>query len=143
MSCIRGTNLHPNKDITKQTYLKICDHLSQEFNLKYNTTEFKFMPEAIHEGGIIMSNFPHKTSNMYKSFRHHFLKQWTVVPTNVEEVWKNDNTIIIQKDDIAWTCFKTYSYDDNYEKTPDWTDDDIELFEQCFESFDITCTAAE
>jgi hypothetical protein len=50
--------------ISKNDIYRLCLSLNSKFG-----EDYKFIPEAITEGGILMNNFPNKNDNSYKTLR--------------------------------------------------------------------------
>lgn len=68
-TCIPGFDLTFHLSLTSKHLLEACEELSLDFNEQYNSTEYKFVPEAVNEGGILWENWPGKKANEYKSMR--------------------------------------------------------------------------
>ncbi len=84
------------KDITKESVFSICIELAYYFNGIYKNN-FSFIPENIIEGGIVMSEWPGKKNNEYKSIRLGLKKcKWPIVVSPND--WCTSNELIINKD---------------------------------------------
>ena len=59
-----GSRLKMTRDVTSGDLCKACEHLNRVYGEGY-----RFEPECISEGGILLSSWPGKTAGMYKSLR--------------------------------------------------------------------------
>ena len=128
----QGFNILSEKNITTKDISKLCRRLTEEFNKMFNSNEFKFEPEPITEGGIIMVNFPNKDDEMYKTIRIQlgFMNnrdKWPWIQNEMIEKWESEpESKIITKDEIISTFLKAFH------GAPVWTIEELEIFENCF-----------
>ena len=129
----KGFELLITKPISTATLVRICEDINIAFQQIH--PEYTCEPERISEGGIIMTNFPGKKDNMYKSMRLRF-ENYPFVPPNVMEVWKNDTTVIhcpsmlkCGKENRIQTFLKAFEY------APRWTDQELLIFKNVFAEY--------
>lgn len=129
-----GFQMTFGKNLTRQQYVQICEKLSGVFNDFYGASEFRFEPEPITEGGLQMTAFPNKSTQMFKTMRHrHAAKKWPWINKTVLEDWKHDNTVLFEKGEKIETFLKAL------QNAPAWTRQELELMAECFKDFGIVC----
>ena len=94
-----GPSYTIKNSVSKHILYKIANELSDVFGDGYT-----FEPEKITEGGFVMTKYPNKLPNAYKSIRLNWMtnysklydkKPWYPhVPGNWRELWKEDNEIV-------------------------------------------------
>jgi hypothetical protein len=88
-----GFNFKPLTSVTKSDLIHITDRLGDVFGKGW-----KFEPEAITEGGIIVKEWPGKTPSMYKSMRFRLggIRKWSWPPVLDEHrmEWEHSNEIV-------------------------------------------------
>ena len=126
-------------DFTTRHLLDLCDDLGREFNTVFNTTEYKFDPEPITEGGILMSSFPSKIPNSYKTMRIRF----EYYPLVDVEKWKHGEPIVIvshfqcptigarKTQQRSWEHFNVMGTYLKVRNAPVWSQDELSLLETC------------
>ena len=63
----RGFEFKPTSEITKADFIRIVNRIGDVFG-----DGWVFEPEPISEGGIVIKNWPGRTTEMYKSMRFHY-----------------------------------------------------------------------
>lgn len=137
-----GARLRPTRDLTQRDLILMTDRLSEVFG-----SGWKFEPEAITEGGIIISQWPFKTPAMYKTFRFSaysdsvLWKEWPWVQIDYRTEWLASNTVIFNRDPIypkprvyrQWigTCLKAF------DGAPAWTREELIKVENVFLEFGL------
>lgn len=113
-------------DVTKSKYLEICKVVAIELKLP------GLLPEGITEGGFkVIGGYYSKSpiendGYFYKSVRH-MRGDWPEIPKNVEEAWKDDDTILFKKDEVI------VFYPKVSKKTENWTDLELETIIKVFD----------
>lgn len=135
VTCTDGFFIKSIKNISANDFYLLCHKLEYRFNHHFNTTDFKFVPESISEGGILFENFPNKKNNMYKSMRI-FIEtltddHWPAIHSNILNEWENNNNKIISNKRKIRTFLKAY------EGTPPWTIEELQIFEECFKEIGL------
>jgi hypothetical protein len=130
-----GPNLFFEQDLSKNDYINLCKTLSLEFTKSFGGV-YVFEPEPITEGGFILTHFPGKKDEMYKTLRHHLRDgidyiEWPYIPNNVMNIWKDDQKILIQKSTTARTILKALY------GAPTWKIEEIKLFCEVLQKFKI------
>lgn len=144
-----GPTFSASRSLTNKDLLHVCSILDSSFNSKYwaesassiaPDQSYHFEPEIATEGGILMTRWPGKTGNQYKTMRIYF-SQYPSLP----HIYKVDPIIIHhvrQADDegIAQarasrelvTCLKAFG------NAPAWTTSEIDLFSTCLAHIGVT-----
>jgi len=123
-----GLRLKTNKIITKGDIIELCEFLNQEY-LGY----CEFQPEGICEGGILYK-FKHeqgyKSVRLCVNFGNSFGK-WYWVDDNVMSEWYRNDDMIFKADNEFDIVLK------NLEGAPQFTMEEIKLWEGCFQKIGI------
>ena len=139
-----------SKEITYSDFIEFCNKLSAIFNTLYNSTEYKFGPEPITEGGILWINWPGKTDNQYKTMRLHgrndSIEKWPWIKGDEHNTWKNNNTILMIKSTKAnkylnvGTTMQGHSstFLKAFQGAPSWTLEELQLFSIVMGTIGIT-----
>lgn len=98
--------LSAQKNITKKDFVDFANILEQQFNGFYDTTEYSISPSL--EDGIIFNNFNdrdnYKAVNIWiiDKISGNFVKNvFNETNINFKDEWKNDENIIIQKNEYV------------------------------------------
>ena len=140
-----GPVLRFKRLLDESMYVMIANELSAAFTLefgpKFGDNDYRFEPEPITEGGFVMTHFPGKTGEMYKSLRHHLrnpktMRQitWPYVPDNVMDAWELSDREITSAGAMADTTLKAFY------GAPLWTIAELRLIQKVFARFGINCT---
>lgn len=101
----------------------LCKDLEQAFGDGY-----KFEPERICEGGILMKSWPGKTEGMYKTMRIAFKNEgrWPWIKSNdpIEEFLSGEKMLYPSKKEVS-TFLKAFH------NAPPWTREELEIFARC------------
>lgn len=139
-----GFYLRPLKDMTKKDFIIFIDELNETFG-----EGWKFDLEPITEGGIVVTEWPGKTKDMYKSMRfsrHSMNKDlrndWPIVRhTGYREEWMKSDSVIFKQDprdsqprtldECIGTNLKAFF------GAPAWTKDELRKVEKVFDKFNV------
>lgn len=136
-----GFLLRPTRNITQREIILITDRLGEVFG-----PGWKFEPEAITEGGIIITQWPGKTSEMYKTLRFSLVfnseplrNKWPIVKPVYREEWLQGTALIFKADPTyphrrflsEWIGTRLKAFWD----APKWTRTDLMKFEVVFSEF--------
>ena len=117
-----GFNFKPITSVTKSDLIHLTVCLGEVFG-----EGWKFEPEAITEGGIVVEDWPGKTPLMYKSMRFHYgvsarsKWRWPSVPDEHRLEWEHSNEVVWHalskhpRKDWCNTWIKAFHY------APPWT----------------------
>lgn len=139
-----GFSLRPYRNMTKKDFVLFVDKLDEAFG-----EGWKFDLEPITEGGIIITEWPGKTEDMYKSMRfsHHCMNEdlrndWPIVRlADYREEWLQSDDIIFKQDPLdsqprtlngcIGTNLKAFF------GAPAWTKDELRKVEKVFDKFNV------
>ena len=144
-----GYDLTVTRDITCNDISLMCTDLDAKFNDHFGSHEYRFVPEAITEGGILMWKWPGKKEDgksMYKTMRITFRKGWPWIYHNNDccvEKWLGDDTVIRrdQTDLHLGPGIPLFPRENSrpintflkaFHGAPSWTVEELQLFEACF-----------
>jgi len=147
-----GYDLTATRDITCNDIALMCTDLDAKFNDYFSSDQYRFVPEAITEGGILMWKWPGKIEHgddhrrsMYKTMRITFRRGWPWIRHDYDcrvEKWLGDNTVICrgQTDLHLDGGIPLYSTGNSrltntflkaFHGAPSWTGEELQLFEAC------------
>lgn len=131
-TCSTGFKYKAIRDITKSSFISIIDRLGEVFG-----DGWTFDLESVCEGGIIVEEWPGKTSEMYKSLRFDdSVNKWpggyaprTAWENNADVVWPAMS--IRPRTDWSTSFLKAFHF------APPWTTEELKLIAGVFEEFGI------
>ena len=120
-----GFHIKVLKSITKDDYVTMCKKITVALNERFDPHEKRFLaePEAITEGGIVLSSFPGKTRTAYKTMRHPMCMgtrniggicvtvkdiEWPDFRRSPPVSWEFNPTELFPKGSESWTCLKAF-----------------------------------
>lgn len=130
--CIDGFYIQPQKTITKNDIITMCELLNQH---DFYKDICSFEPEPISEGGIVFK-FINNPYDYYKSMRIYFSKtygyndgEWYSINKDVMNEWKNNDDIIAKKSKRK----QIRTFLKSFRNAPIFTKEELKIWENCFE----------
>jgi hypothetical protein len=132
----RGFKITCKKGISKKDYIDLCEKISDELNILHKLQgdeKIIIKPEPITEGGMVFTG--NNIFSNYKSLRHPFCNQkWPLIENQTYDEWKISNEILFPEKFSTQVVLKSF-YD-----SPSWSLEELKIFKNCFEMYDIKCT---
>ncbi len=143
-----GYDLTATQDITCNDIALMCMDLDAKFNDHFHSDQYRFVPEAITEGGILMWKWPGKKEDgksMYKTMRIFFRNGWPWIRHDKDccvEKWLGDGTVI-RRDQTNLhlgpgiplfphqNSLPINTFLKAFHGAPSWTVEELQLFEAC------------
>jgi hypothetical protein len=135
-----GFNIKITEDVRKSDYIKMCEAISEGIN-NLNNSNIKMQPEAISEGGMVMTGLDNK--EWYKTMRHATYK-WEWINDDTYDKWKSS-------DEILWNAGTKSKYASHQPSTvttylkafhgaPVWTLEELNIIKEVFEEYGFKVT---
>jgi hypothetical protein len=132
-----GPTFTRRMDVTTDTIVQLVDQLTERFG-----SEYKFVPEAVVEGGILMESWPGKGAGAYKTFRFHVpespLAAWPRIEPGTLDGWRLEEDV---PPEVIWPVRVTERFGRAVEmrlfmkacNAPRWTKKELRLVIDSFE----------
>ncbi len=137
-----ATKIKVKAPITTKTIVDLINELQRRFGPAY-----KFAPESISKGGILMTEWPEQIPKAYETFRFHFEHQnnadgqWPWVKDETLNIWGNNlPEVIWQPYDVKKPMIGSIFLKAFHGASP-WTQNEVEMIIEAMQAVGFQCTA--